>query len=291
MTNLPGRDSSVSGASQGSRDQFGTVAGPAPALNTIAATLVITGSLFGALATPRFEVTASLFGPAATLLSSDPRAFWMWWAITGGMAGFVVWHWLPGRRFSQRLIAIAWPALVAGCAYLAWVLAAHFGLVITSVALLVVAEVALCLVVWRFVKYPSPSPLEHLATDTGWGLALGFLTVQLLASVGVVIEAYELATGQLYEIAAIAAYIAFIAGALGLAGRLYRQFSVGLALLWGFGWMGWDRLMGEPRNVLLAALAGTGCFIILAGFYASGRRRRRDVQGLDGHPWQGIRVP
>ena len=39
MTNLPGRDSSVSGASQGSRDQFGTVSGPAPALNAIAATL------------------------------------------------------------------------------------------------------------------------------------------------------------------------------------------------------------------------------------------------------------
>lgn len=278
----------VHGATQVVRDLPGaTSLDRLPAvLNTVGAALVIVGSLLGALATPRFEVTTSLLAPAATLLSSDARTFWMWWAIVVAMTGFVGWQWLPTRRRSQRLATIPLPALLAGSFYLGWVLAVYSGLVITSVVLLGLTLVALYVVVRLFVLHPSPSILEHIATDTGWGLALGFGNVQLLASVGVVVETYNLATGQLYEIVAIVAYIAFIAGALGLAGRLYHQFQVGLALVWGFGWMGWHRFAGEPRNLVLATLAGLGCLLIVAAFYASARRRRRNIKGLRERTWR-----
>lgn len=256
-----------------------------PALNTGAALLVIIGSVVAAVTEPVSESTTSLFGPAATLLSSDPRVFWMWWAIVAGLLVFIAWQWLPGGRGSGRLAAITWPAVVAGPAHLGWVLFAHAGLVIWTVVLLVVELIALCLLTWRLVKYQSSSKIESLATDIGWGLTLGFITFELLTAVGVVIEAYSLAEDEVYFIAAIVAYCVFIGGALGLAGRLYHQFAVGVALLWGFAWMGWERLMGEPRNYVLGALAGFGCFILLAAFYASGIRRRKNVQGLEQRPW------
>lgn len=269
----------VAGATQIARGWSGRSGLAPPTLNTIGAVMVSLGCLLGALVPPRFEVTVSVFAPAATLLSNHPRFFWMWWAILAGLAVFVAWQWRPSRRNSQRLATICLPAATTGGLFLAWVVAAQAGKVATSIILLVAAIAALYLVVRRFAKYPA-SALEHLATDTGWGLALGFLSVQLLMNVGVVVEAYGLASDQLYQIITIGAYIAFLTGALGLAGRLYHQFAVGLALVWGFGWMGWERLTSQPGNRLLAALAGVGCFIIVAAFYASGRRRRKSIPGL-----------
>lgn len=253
----------------------------AAGINSTSALLVIIGTLIAQLKGPEAEVTTSLFGPAETLLSSDPRTFWIGWAIVVALAGFLVWQWLPAGRESERLQRLAWPALVAGPAHLLWVVLGRAGLVEPTVFLLAVEVGALCWLVWRLVKHEAEHWYAALATDTGWGLTLGFVSVQLLASVGVVAEEFGFATDErLYLIIAIAAYSVFITGALGLAGRLYRQYAVGVALLWGFAWMGWDRLVGEQRNYILGGLAILGCFILFAAFYASARRRRKNIPSL-----------
>lgn len=92
--------------------------------------------------------------------------------------------------------------------------------------------------------------------------------MQLLASVGVVAEEFGFATDErLYLIIAIAAYSVFITGALGLAGRLYRQYAVGVALAVGLrldglgsagrraaqlhpGWVGHPGLLHPVRRLL-----------------------------------------
>ncbi len=248
------------------------------------AALVIAGALAATLR-PASEMTASLFGRAATLLSLDPRAFWIWWAVIAGLSVFIVWLWTARGRASRRGRAIGWPAAVAGVAHLGWVLSAQTGLLVPAIVLLALTVGSLCLVVWRLAKYRA-SWLEHLATDPGWGLALGFVTVEALVSVPVIVESYSLVESDLYLITAIIACCVFVAGALAMAGRLYRQYAVGLGLAWGLGWVGWERVFGEPRSYLLAGLAAFGCFVILAAFYASARRRRSLVPGLEGgHPW------
>lgn len=252
-------------------------------LNTLAASALGVGALLAALSEPGAAPTAGYFGPTDSALSLDARAFAIWWAVAGLLAVFVVWQWTPRGRRSLRLASLSWPATVAGGAQLGWVLTARAGLVWPTVVLLVVEVVALSLVTWRLTKYRA-SWVEHLATDGGWGLALGFGCIQLLVSVGVVLDGVDPASEDLRLIVIIAGYAAFVAAGLGMAGRLYRQFAVGAGLVWGLAWLGWARLTDEPPQYLLGLLAGVGCFIVLAGFYASGARRRDNVDGLEGRP-------
>ncbi|MGB3953893.1 MAG: hypothetical protein WBL05_01195 [Brooklawnia sp.] len=253
-------------------------------LNTVAALTLAIGAVLVPLTEPQPDApTAAWFGQSDSLLSLDPRAFTIWWAVAGVLSVFVVWQWTPRGRRSLRLASIGFPAIVGGLAQLAWVLLARAGLVVPTVALLVVETGALALVAWRLTKYRA-SWVEHLATDPGWGLALGLGCVQLLLGVGVVLDTLEPVDDDLHLVIVIAGLALFVAGALGLAGRLYRQFAVGVGLVWGLAWLGWTRLVGEPRNLLLGLLAGLGCFIIAAGFYASGARRRARVEGLEGAP-------
>lgn len=253
----------------------------ATALNTTSAVLVVVGSLVVIGRGPGEPATASLFGPGESLLASDPRGLLTLWAIIVAMIGFTVWVWLPVGQQSERMRRIAWPGLLAGSAHLAWVVVGRAGLVVPTVVLLLVELVALCVVVWQLVRHQAGSWPESLATDTGWGLTLGFVAVQLLVSAGLAAQWFDFdVDDREHLIIAITAYGLFIIGALGLAGRMYRQYAVGAALLWGFAWLGWARLVGEPRNYVLGGLAIFGCFILFAAFYASARRRRDRVPGL-----------
>ncbi len=257
-----------------------------PALNTLAALLLAAGALIGVVQGADATVTQTLFGPGSTMLAAEPRAFWAWWLIILGAVPFIVWQWLPKLHDPERLVALTWPALVAGAGQLAWVLLARAGQLIGTGVALGVTLVALCLVVWRLAKFASPGWVEHLATDLGWGAALGWVCVELLLFSSIVFEHYGLFDDdRAYFIAAIISLCVFIAGALGLAGRMYRQLAVGLVLTWGIVWIGWERLVGEPRSYILGALAMFGAFLVLAAFYASSRRRRRNVLGLEERPW------
>ena len=249
-------------------------------LNSFAAILVVAGSVLALRTEPDGVPTAALFGGSRSPLSNDPRAFGIWWAIITGLTVFLVWQWSARGRPSMRLASIVGPALVAGLAQLAWVMTGRRGLITATVALLGLEVVALCLVTWRLAKHRARW-LEHLATDTGWGLALGFCCVQLLTSVGIVQESLGKASDEVDLVVAIGAYAVLVMVALGMAGRLYHQFAVGVGLVWGFGWMGWDRLTGEPSSLLLGALAWVGCLAIGTWFCASGVRRRTHVQGLE----------
>lgn len=249
-------------------------------LNSLAAVLVMAGSVLALRTDPGVVATEAPFGPSRSLLSNDPRASGLWWAIITGLAVFLVWQWSARGRPSLRLASIVGPALVAGLAQLAWVMTARAGLVTVTVALLGLEVVALCLITWRLAKHRARW-LEHLATDTGWGLALGLCCVQLLTSVGIVQESLGKASPEVDLVVAIGAYAVLVMVALGMAGRLYHQFAVGVGLVWGFGWMGWDRLTGEPSSLLLGSLAWLGCLVIGIGFCASGVRHRTRVQGLE----------
>ena len=85
-----------------------------PALNTLAALLLAAGALIGVLQGADATVTQTLFGPGSTMLAAEPRAFWAWWLIILGAVPFIVWQWLPKLHDPERLVALTWPALVAG---------------------------------------------------------------------------------------------------------------------------------------------------------------------------------
>lgn len=262
----------------------GTASLLAPALNSAAALLVIAGCLVAVLTGPASETTTSLFGPAGTLLSMDARAFWIWWPIVVGLVAFLVWVWLPANRASERMTSLYAPAMVAGIAHLAWVVVARMGLVIPTAFLLVFEIAALCLVVWRLAKHRSSGPLENLLTDIGWGLTLGFVAVEAQTLVAVIVETFSLAEDRLYLIIAMIACGVLLIGGLGMAGRLYRQFAVGAGLVWGFVWLGLDRIVAEPRNYLLGGMALLCAFLVLLAFVASAMRKRKNVIGL-GRSW------
>ena len=246
-------------------------------LNSFAAILVVAGSVLALRTEPDGVPTAALFGGSRSPLSNDPRAFGIWWAIITGLTVFLVWQWSARGRPSMRLASIVGPALVAGLAQLAWVMTGRGGLITATVALLGLEVVALCLVTWRLAKHRARW-LGHLGPGTGWGLGLGFWSVELVASVQ---ESLGKPPGEVARVVPTGAYAVLVMVALGMAGRLYHQFAVGVGLVWGFGWMGWDRLTGEPSSLLLGALAWVGCLAIGTGFCASGVRRRTHVQGLE----------
>lgn len=249
-------------------------------LTSFAAALVIAGSILALRTEPDGRSTGALFGESGLLLGNDPRAFWVWWAIIACLVVFLVWQWSARGRPSMRLASIGGPGIVAGLTQVAWVLSARAGAIISTVTWLGLGVISLCLVSWRLAKQRARW-LEHLCTDTGWGLALGFCCVQLLTSAGVVQASLGLSLDEADLVVAIGAYAVLVAAALGMAGRLYRQFAVALGLVWGLGWMGWHRFTAEPRSLLLGGTAWLGCLLIVAGFGASGVRRRARVQGLE----------
>ena len=255
-------------------------------LNTAGGALLVVASLIAIAGGAGSTAAKPLFGPAGTLLSAPGQAFWVWWVILLATLPFMAWQWLPKLYDPERLELLSKPTLLAGIGQLAWVLVARTGHLIIAGVLMIGTLVALCLVVWRLAKLASPGWVERLATDIGWGSALGWVCVELLMLCGAVIEQHELLAGQPLLIAAIVLLCILIGGSLGLAGRLYRQYSVGLALAWGVSQLGWKLLVGEPRSYILGALALSGVFLVLSAFYASGRRRRHHVQGLEERPWR-----
>ncbi|GAA2178955.1 hypothetical protein GCM10009785_03690 [Brooklawnia cerclae] len=255
-----------------------------PGMNSLGAVLALSAALVAVIAGPGAEITTGMFGSGAGLLSTGPEAFLIWWAVSAGLVAFLVWQWIPAHWASPRLILLTRPSVVAGLALLAWVILGREGHVVGAVTCLSMAIGALCVLVWRLARNPASTVLERFATDVGWGLLLGWSCVELLMSVGVVVDAFSLVEDDQALLVALGAFCVFIAGSLGLAGKLYRQYCVGLAVLWGFGWIGHERLLGLPRDYLLGGVAVFGVFIILAAFYASGRRVRHRVAGLGGRP-------
>lgn len=192
-------------------------------------------------------------------------------------------QWGDRARRAVLLDAFAPPFVLGAACQVAWTLAAWRGHLFVATALIVSATGFYATAVWRLTKHRPAgfnNPLWYLGVDFPAGLLVGWHAVVALAGAGLVVDRFGL-DDTFTAVARIGAICVFAGAVMGLAGRLYRQLGVVVAVLWGGCWLLWARFLGQPRSLLIGAVLLVAMFIIVAGFYASNRRQRRFVAGLE----------
>ena len=210
------------------------------------------------------DAAAGAFAPDFTLLALEARAFGIWGVIYLGLLGYTLFQWWPADRASQRQRTIGWAVAASMLLNAAWILAAQAGNVGLTLVLILMLLAALVWVIDGLTRYPSPYRVDALLVDGPLGLYAGWvlLAAALNASSWLTVRGIDWLGwgGELWAVIAVA--VVSLAGAVvAMTGR--GRLSTVLALVWGLGWLAYDRFLGEPQSAAVAMAAGFGLFFVL----------------------------
>ncbi len=215
--------------------------------------------------------TSSLLSPAAQSLPV--------WAVLGVLFGLlVVWQWLPQAGEAPRATAVRHPAAAALLLAGLWFLSAWAGGVLLGAVLATALVVCLA---WGLVRL---SPLRAsfgvrqltqapFALGLGWALVVGLGNLACLLTAG---------GASAFRVSAHVWAMLALIGALGIGMSFVRYLPgrayTGLGMAWGLVWVGYARLLGSPRSIPVALVAGVSSGLILlatVAVYLSARTRAR----------------
>ena len=243
------------------------------ALVTISYLFCLTCALL-ALAGANSSATLSLLAPAA-------QAGRIWWVVLLGLGVYVGWLWLPGTAAEPRSRAIAYPSAVSMGLLGVWLLLLRGGALVVGAVAAVVVVVALMVTLRRAGTVPSRGFVGRQCGQLGLAVTLGWMAVTASSAVAEAlvsshVRAYFVSAETWGILATTALFAAGMALLRYFPGRLY----IAAALAWGFFWIAYGRVLGQPRSYLLAAVALVCALLILiAGIavflWARGRVRER----------------
>lgn len=243
-------------------------------------------SLVGALAalgvvdSGSYELSTVLT-PTLSLLAAAAEADRLWWVVLLGLALYVGWLWLPGNAASPRSRTMAYPSAVSLTILGIWFFQIRSGELVSSalVSLLVVA----CLM-WTLraaERAPSRGFVGRQCAHLGFAAALGWMTVLSTGAIaGALVRHHVPAYFVSAETWGILGTTALLGAGMALVryfpGRLY----IAATLSWGFVWIAYARVVGQPRSYFVAVVALVSALLILiAGvavfLWARGRVRER----------------
>lgn len=209
------------------------------------------------------------------LLAPVERGFLIWGLIYLGYACYLLWQWLPSRMATRRARVTGWH--VAGSLVLTagWLESVRDGRWWAAVGMLVVLSVVLAWALARLDEKPSRRLVDWLTREGVLGMHLGWTVVLTLVTMSAALaHDGRSATGRWPELITLGALAVITGAALALLGRFSRQWTMGLAMAWGLGWIGYARVLESPRSLPVAAMALGAAVTVLLGTVSSGLRKR-----------------
>ncbi|WP_151523861.1 TspO/MBR family protein [Serinicoccus kebangsaanensis] len=249
-------------------------------LVTLAAVLWIGGTLIGtgAVAGGGVETQGGgLFSDSATLIAPQGPAFSIWSVIYLGLAGYVVWQWLPRVADSRWARVTRAPAAAAIALNGLWLLVVFAGWVWLSVIVMIGIVVSLGWMLRTTSGLDRQGWGADVWVSATFGLYLGWICVATCANiaswlVGLGVPADGTASTWIT--------VAVLAVVVGITARLLlrtdqRLFRLGLAaaVVWGTAWVSSGRLTGELRSEVVGIAAGVTALAVAGlGLWAVARR-------------------
>ena len=224
---------------------------------------------------------STALSPTASLLAPALLAHRLWWVVMVGLGIYAAWMWLPVNVSEPRGRAIAYPAAIALALLGVWFFIARTGgyVVVTVASFVVVAALTWTLQVAGTV--PSRHILGRQFTQVGLSVTLGWMSVLAADTFAAALAAHHVRaiwiSAETWGIIATTALLGFGMALLRyLPGRLY----IASAMAWGFFWIAYGRVLGEPKAYALAVVALiSSVLVFIAGvavfLWARGRPRAR----------------
>ncbi len=241
---------------------------------TASAVFMVIGTLFGigVLGTRVEESAGGSLSATATLVAPATSAFSIWSVIYVGLAGYVVWQWLPANTSSPRARSIGWLAAWSMVLNAGWLLVTQWGQLWLSVAVIVALALVLGVLIRRLTAIPADGParpLEQVFVDGTFGLYLGWVAVATIANITATLVDSGIdpapPAGEFLAIVVLA--VAAVLGAI-LASQFGGRLAVAAAMAWGLSWIAVGRLTDAPESTVTGIAAAVAAVVVVAAAVA-----------------------
>lgn len=237
---------------------------------TVAAVFCAFGTAVGTglIGTRVEESAGGSLSDEATLIAPAGPAFSIWSVIYLGLAGYVVWQWIPSNATDSRARATGWLAAASMVLNAAWLLVTQQGWLWASVAVIVVLVVVLKAIAERLSTRPAHGWTDRIVVDSTFGLYLGWVAVATCANIAATLVANGLpATGTGPEIVTVVVLLVVLA--LGwFYSRRYPnavRWPVAAAMTWGVAWIAYGRLGADPASMTVGLSASAVAVALALG--------------------------
>lgn len=254
-------------------------------LVTVAAVVWVGGTALGlgAVGGGVEEQGGGLFSDHATLIAPAGPAFSIWSAIYVGLAGYVVWQWLPATRTSAWARVTRRPAAAAIALNGLWLLVVFAGWIWVSVVVMVGIVVALKLVLRGISGLTQEGWAPQVWVSATYGLYLGWICVATCANIASALVGSGVpaaARPSAWATVAVLAVVVLVAAWLQRrAGQRWFRLALTAAIVWGTAWVAVGRLTGELRSDLV----GTAAAVTAVAVAALGAWSLRAAPGTGAH--------
>lgn len=205
----------------------------------------------------------------ATLIAPDTAAYTVWFLIYLGMAGYVVWQWLPRNDTSLWASETRVPAALAIALNGLWPQAVNADLLGVCLLVLVGIFASLCWIVAIVGKLPHEGGPAALVWAQGTcGLYLGWISVATAVNLASWLGRVGALTAPETTVAVTIAVLVIlvVVSAVLLRSTRLRGFQLAftLAVVWGLSWIGAARFTGPLHNELVGTVALSAAVVVLA---------------------------
>lgn len=225
---------------------------------TVSAVVCAFGTLvgLGVLGRRVEESAGGSLAADATLIAPAGPAFSIWSVIYLGLAGYLVWQWLPGNTSAQRARTTGWYAGASMLLNAAWLLVTQQGWLWLSVLVIFALAAVLKVIVGRVAATPAQGWADRVLVDGTFGLYLGWVAVAACANIAAALVASGVpATGTGPTVATVAVLLAVLALGAFYAHRYGGRLALAAAMAWGVGWVAYGRLADAPASLPVAVAA------------------------------------
>ncbi len=210
------------------------------------------------------RVADGAFASDATLLAPGGPAFFIWFVIYAGLAAYTLWQWGPRNAATPRTRRTGWMAAISLLLNALWLVTAYLGWLWPSAIVLLGLSLVLGVLVRVLATTKRRTLLEAVVVDGTFGLYLGWACVATVANVTTALKQGGLdpepVTAKLWAIGTlIVVTIVLILVLHGLRGR----WAPALGMAWGFAWIAYERLRGQPHTWSIGISAGAAGLLIL----------------------------
>lgn len=227
---------------------------------TLAALVCAFGTAVGTglIGTRVAESAGGSLSDEATLIAPAGPAFSIWSVIYLGLAGYVVWQWLPANATDTRARATGWLAAASMVLNAAWLLVTQQGWLWASVAVILVLALVLKVIAEQLSTRTARGWGERIVVDGTFGLYLGWVAVATCANIAATLVASGVAdTGTGPEIVTVVILLVVLALGWWYSHRYTNavRWAVAAAMAWGVAWIAYGRLGDEPASTLVGVSA------------------------------------
>lgn len=248
-------------------------------LVTLGAVLCVVGTILGTgVAGSSVETQGEgLFSDQATLIAPDGPAFAIWSVIYAGLAGYVVWQWLPVSAASAWAAFTRVPAAASLALNGLWLIVVQQGWVWGSVVVIVLLLASL-IAVYRGLRETGQrsTPASTVLVEATFGLYLGWVCVAICANIALaLVGSGAPATGTVAAVSTVlvlSVVVAIAALLFTVPAPAVARAAAAAAIVWGLSWIAVGRLTDEPRSALVGWWAAAAAILVVVALLVLRRR-------------------